>query len=382
MPVDSAWVHLATTYAAGGQLTEYVNGVQVGQIPAGSSMISSSSNPFIIGIAPWDLVSYQTFGYLDEVRIWSVAHTAQEVHDYMFKHLQGNEAGLVAYYDFNQSSGNTLPDLTGNGNNGALNPSANYWSWQPSYAAVGGAWMYDMVDANAVWYGKDPSLYNYASTSNGLSIVATIAAKHPDYAVFGHNDSTGLSTSYLPAAASPDFQRLSREWYFNKGGSVNSTLYFHLGNAAGGGDTLPQNSPLEYYTLLSRDSGSQVFTAVSSADALLSGGMVVKFENVELENKYYTIGVGSTQLAQPLGLNELKLPAGINLFPNPANQSFTLTHVENSEISIYNSLGSLMKHVSSGEDMIRISTQGFVNGIYFVQVKTSQSVITKTLLVQ
>jgi len=62
-------------------------------------------------------------GKMDEVRIWTTARTATEIRDNMAKTLAGNEAGLVAYYRFDQESTadqNTLYDLTANGNNGTL----------------------------------------------------------------------------------------------------------------------------------------------------------------------------------------------------------------------------------------------------------------------
>ena len=38
----------------------------------------------------------------------------------------GNEAGLVGYWNFNEGSGNTVTDLSGNGNNGTINGAT--WS--------------------------------------------------------------------------------------------------------------------------------------------------------------------------------------------------------------------------------------------------------------
>ena len=40
----------------------------------------------------------------------------------------GNEAGLVGYWNFNEGSGNTVNDLTSNGNNGTINGAS--WSTQ------------------------------------------------------------------------------------------------------------------------------------------------------------------------------------------------------------------------------------------------------------
>ena len=44
----------------------------------------------------------------------------------MFSPPTGNEAGLVCYWNFNEGSGNTVTDLSGNGNSGTINGAT--WS--------------------------------------------------------------------------------------------------------------------------------------------------------------------------------------------------------------------------------------------------------------
>ncbi len=45
---------------------------------------------------------------------------------YMSSPPTGNEAGLVGYWNFNEGSGSTVTDLSGNGNNGTINGAT--WS--------------------------------------------------------------------------------------------------------------------------------------------------------------------------------------------------------------------------------------------------------------
>lgn len=378
-PIDSAWVHFATTFGSGGQMLCYINGVQVGGLPLTGNAIASSTNPFIIGIAPWDLVNFQSFGNIDEVRLWSVVRTPDEIKSTMHKHLQGTEIGLVGYWDFNQSSGTSLPDLTGNGSNGTLNASANYYSWRPSYAAVGNDGMYNMNDVNGVWFGKDPTLYNYSTTTNGLNIIASIGLKKFDYAVYGHNDSSGVSISYLPTSAPLDFKRTSREWLFNKGGNVNADLYFNLSYAANGGDSLTKNLPVQNYTLLARDSMNQNYSVAASASSLLANGTIVKFTGVNLQNKYYAIGVGSSPLTSVQQLNADNKE--ILLLPNPNNGNFNLYNVANAQISIYDANSRLVKTVYSNDVVMNFSSDDLTNGIYFLQIVKEGKLSTKKLMI-
>lgn len=379
-PIDSAWIHYATTFGSGGQMLCYVNGEQVGGLPLTGNAIASSSNPFIIGIAPWDLTNFQTFGQIDEVRIWSVVRTQAEIKSTMHKQLQGLEPGLVAYYDFNQNTGGLLPDKTGNGSNGVISPAAAYWSWSPSYAAVGNEMMYDMNEVGGVWFGKDASLFNYSTTTHGLNIIANIQPKTFDYAVYGHNDSTGVSTSWLPANAALDFKRTSREWYFNKGGNIAADLYFNLSTAAAGGDSLDKTLPVQNYTLLVRDSTSQQFTVAGAASTLLANGTIVKFTGVNLENKYYCVGVGSSAIASISP--EPSWSKLISLQPNPAQQQFTLTNCIEAIVQIIDLKGKQIIQWNNTNSFQQFDISALENGTYFVHIIRGNEKIVKKLIIQ
>ena len=58
---------------------------------------------------------------LDDIRVWSVARTAQEILDNFKKELKGDDANFQAYWNFNAGNAN---DVTAKGNNGTLNPGA------------------------------------------------------------------------------------------------------------------------------------------------------------------------------------------------------------------------------------------------------------------
>jgi len=59
-------------------------------------------------------------GIIDDVRIWNVARTQQQIQDNMNKELAGNETGLVGYWKFNEGTGTTAYDSTVNANNGTI----------------------------------------------------------------------------------------------------------------------------------------------------------------------------------------------------------------------------------------------------------------------
>lgn len=59
-------------------------------------------------------------GLMDEVRIWSYARSAEEINSTMRRSLNGDENGLVSYWNFNENEGNRVFDQTDNQNNGAF----------------------------------------------------------------------------------------------------------------------------------------------------------------------------------------------------------------------------------------------------------------------
>lgn len=106
--------------------TYYVNGQPAGTITATRDV--NYSNRFVfLGLNYRDLNNpgYGSFpykGYMDEVRIWNTARTQQQLQTYMNRKLLGNEAGLAAYWNFDQDPTSiTIFDLTGNCPDGTIN---------------------------------------------------------------------------------------------------------------------------------------------------------------------------------------------------------------------------------------------------------------------
>ena len=111
------WHHIAvvknTTH-----ITFYVDGVLDAQIADPYARNMTGGGIMTIGM------KYGGFSYfngqIDEFRVWKTALSQVEIQTNMHNSLVGNEPNLVAYYDFDQTSGTILPDLTVHGHNGTL----------------------------------------------------------------------------------------------------------------------------------------------------------------------------------------------------------------------------------------------------------------------
>ena len=60
-------------------------------------------------------------GDLDNISLWNIALSQQEIQQYMNCSPTGTETGLVGYWNFEEGIGTTAYDLTSNGNDGAIN---------------------------------------------------------------------------------------------------------------------------------------------------------------------------------------------------------------------------------------------------------------------
>ncbi|MBU2652413.1 MAG: LamG domain-containing protein, partial [Bacteroidetes bacterium] len=127
---NNKWTHVAITMDNSSSKL-YINGVLDDESGPSDTDISTD---FEIGgystSGNYEVVN----GYLDEFRIWSVVRTEKEIREYMCKNLTGNEDNLIAYYNFDNVSGITLQDFSGNGNDGTLtNMDNSDWVYSSAY---------------------------------------------------------------------------------------------------------------------------------------------------------------------------------------------------------------------------------------------------------
>jgi len=129
---NGQWYHLAGV-RRGNTVELYLDGALMASSTT-TFTPSTDNTPLRIGGAS-DMHSVLN-GQMDEVRIWNVARSANEVQANFDRPLEGTESGLVAYYRFDAGNGTVLEDWAGN-NDGALN-SATWTTETPDVARNGG----------------------------------------------------------------------------------------------------------------------------------------------------------------------------------------------------------------------------------------------------
>jgi len=117
-PVNS-WTHLAATRDAAGLLRLYVNGSLLEECV--STVVPASVCEQELTVAAyWNsgppLLSGFFSGVIDEVRLWDVARSTEQMEYYYNRLVDPASAGLIGYWDFDDGTGVVATDLTGKSN--------------------------------------------------------------------------------------------------------------------------------------------------------------------------------------------------------------------------------------------------------------------------
>jgi hypothetical protein len=182
------WVHSAMTFdAAAQELKFYADGRFTRGTNFADATVFNSSRLNIGGGHPgWTYFA----GEMDELRIWNVVRTEQEIAADMYRELSGTESNLVAYYNFNAGGGTVLPDISGHSNDATLvSMSTGNWVRSSAFGPVqeltrtGDAmevrWRSDTNLPYRV-EAADPALTNWTAVGDvtigtGTSVVSTLS---------------------------------------------------------------------------------------------------------------------------------------------------------------------------------------------------------------
>lgn len=150
-PNADGWHHFALTWN-GTQTRWYWNGVAIGS-PRTAAGVNVQSVNHRIGARFGGGAGLEFFhGSMDEVRVWNVARSTAEIAGNFQQELNGDEAGLVAYWNF---EGN-LTDRAGANNNGT---------------AVGNA---VTAAGNAPVLPVGPRIYSFAASTNQIFLAQSV----------------------------------------------------------------------------------------------------------------------------------------------------------------------------------------------------------------
>ncbi|MFC1573009.1 LamG-like jellyroll fold domain-containing protein [Candidatus Eisenbacteria bacterium] len=130
----SEWHHVAMVSTAD-RLSFFFDGDSLGSLDKihGSSDWDTGFFEADIGGTTVDHSGDGFSGAIDEVRIWNVSRSGDEIRAAMNEHLTGSEPGLVAYYDCDDGEGQVLTDHSTSGNHGQLGTSPTEDEHDPTW---------------------------------------------------------------------------------------------------------------------------------------------------------------------------------------------------------------------------------------------------------
>lgn len=150
---ENRWHHSAVVYD-GSEITLYIDGIEEGRVARAITLDGMG-----ISVGQSTLPSGEFWsGFIDELRVWDYPISNEDLFTRLFTELNGAESGLLHYYDFNETAGTVLPDLTGVANGTTLNMDNT--NWQTSEATDK---QLNTALGNGLW--SNPS-----SWSNGVPI--------------------------------------------------------------------------------------------------------------------------------------------------------------------------------------------------------------------
>jgi hypothetical protein len=153
----NTFTHVAATYD-GALIRLYLNGTLVGSTPHTGNIVARNS---ALNIGQNFASTNRFIGQMDEVKLWNIALTEDSIRRRMHTRLpNANNANLVAYYRFDEGSGNLVNDASGNCNTIELTTPV----WQASTYPLTNS---PIVSVQHIIFGGS---YNFTGTDLSLSL--------------------------------------------------------------------------------------------------------------------------------------------------------------------------------------------------------------------
>lgn len=424
------WYHVACVYDKANTLQSlYVNGVLKGTNTVNVSDVIGANMGF--GERLFGSPNNRFFnGELDEVRIWNTALTQSQIRDRMCRKITSSDAlytNLVAYYNFDESTGNTAFDGTGNANDGTLN---NAPARVTSGAAIGTASSHDYVNATKTTSLTHPTGESFTVTStsgnpDGIHVyrvdekpsdltgasgvgandkyfgVFQVSGTTPQYtAVYNYNGNPTINagnesplrlnrrtdnaaTSWTTMSALPNeaantitVTGESTEYIL---GSIGNPLPLNLISFAG--TKTNNNALLQWRTAsevnvsrfeLQRSENGQNFVSIGTVSA---GGNNYSYTDAGVFNTKQTVYYRlksvdiDGRFTQSSIIRLQKTGTGlITVFPNPATDKIAISDLKQSGIvRLYDGTGQLLQQKVITAQTVTMDLSGYAKGMYLLQ---------------
>jgi Concanavalin A-like lectin/glucanases superfamily/Secretion system C-terminal sorting domain len=440
---DNKWHHLVAT-KSGSILSFYIDGILQGTDTdfANLSNVNNAQNLNIGTRGPIAVDPNNLTGQIDEVRIWNVGMTQSQIRDRICHKITSSDAlypNLVAYYNFDESTGTTAFDGTVNANNGTL---ANSPTRITSGAAIGNASSHDYVNATKTTSLTHPTGESFTVTSSsgnpdGVQIyrvdeqpntlsgatgvgsnnkyfgVFQVGGTTPQYtALYNYNGNTLVNATNENTLALFKRNDNAAATWANSSAALNTTAKtltitgqsteYILGST---GAALPLN--LIFFTgskqnnnaLLQWQTANEINTAFFEIQRSTDGRQFITARKINAGSSNYTFEDANAFAAQQklfyrlktvdkdgrftyCGIVLLQANAGadVSIFPNPVTAAITVANLkQGAVVRILNSNGSIVKQQLVTAQSITIDMMALSAGMYLLQYQNTKTGATETV---
>ena len=197
LSIEDGWHHVAATYNSSVGMKIYIDGVLwnstgvTGGLASNSQQLTFGAKYDGTGNLDSDYGIYFD-GSLDEVRIWNVARSAAQINYTKEITLDGDEEGLVAYYQFNQGT-------AGGNNSGISSLTEGINSLNGAFPTATAFALTGSTSNFVTSYDNTPAA---AATSGAIEVVVTGGSSSYSYQWFkGSEEIIGQTTANLNTAS-------------------------------------------------------------------------------------------------------------------------------------------------------------------------------------
>ncbi len=441
--IPNKWQHLTFVKSAT-SVEVYINGILI-QSVASSGTINYSSPHLYLGA--WGGGGRHWNGQVDEVRFWNSPLTQAQIRDRMCRKITASDAlysNLVAYYNFDESTGNTAFDASANANNGTLQ---NAPTSVTSGAAIGNASSHDYVNATkntslSHTTGESFTVTNTTGNPDGLQVymvneqpntlngamgvginnkyfgVFQVNGTTPTYqavynysgnggvnagnesalALFKRNDNASTSWANAVATLNTTAKTLtcsgqSTEYMLGSTGAVLPvTLLSFYGNLQNNNALLQWQTTNEVNTQhfeIERSQNGINFEKIGNVNANnRAGNNGYNFTDANLQSTvyYYRLKMmdnnGTFKYSNIIKLTSTHLPLTISVFPNPATDVVTVSGLQgNGSLKIISIEGKILQKLKVTAQSQTIDVSKYSSGMYSLKYINNKEVVQQNLII-
>ena len=118
------WLYITITYDQE-YIKFYINGILDYERSIDANFDNKNGGQLFIG-SDGIFEQWKLNGGIEDTEIWNKSLTQEQIQSYMSCSPTGEEEGLVGYWNFNEGSGDTVYDMSGNGNHGVIYGGAEF----------------------------------------------------------------------------------------------------------------------------------------------------------------------------------------------------------------------------------------------------------------